>query len=91
VTADNPAARVVRAYIEALRRGDPTTASTYLGNGSPDEAFIDSATRISSINSTRNADGSYKVSVDLQTASGEYYETFTVASDRILDKTAIKP
>lgn len=88
---ESPAARVVRAYIDALRRGDPATASTYLGNGVPDESFIDSATRISSINATRNTDGSYKVAVDMRTAKGEYYETFTVASDRILEKTAIKP
>lgn len=89
--AQSPATRVVRAYIDALRRGDPSTASTYLGNGAPDEAFIDSATRIGSISSTRNSDGSYKVEVDMHTAKGEYYETFTVASDRILQKTAIKP
>lgn len=88
---ESPAAHIVRAYIDALRRGDPGTASNYLGNGSPDEAFIDSATRISSIASTRNNDGSYKVEVDMHTGKGEYYETFTVASDRILEKTAIKP
>lgn len=88
---ESPATRVVRAYIDALRRGDPATASSYLGNGVPDESFIDSATRISSINATRNSDGSYKVAVDMRTAKGEYYETFTVASDHILEKTAIKP
>jgi hypothetical protein len=81
----------VRAYINALRRGDPGTASTFLGNGSPDEAFIDSNTHITSISQSPNGDGSYKVSVDMQTAKGEYYETFTVASDKILEKTAIKP
>jgi hypothetical protein len=82
---------VVRSYINALRGGNPAQASTYLGNGSPDESFIDSATRISSISQSPNGDGSYKVSVDMQTAKGEYYETFTVASGKILDKTAIKP
>jgi hypothetical protein len=82
---------VVRAYIGALRDGNPAQASTYLGNGSPDESFIDSATRISSISQSPNGDGSYKVSVDMQTPKGEYYETFTVASGKILDKTAIKP
>lgn len=89
--AEAPAAHVVREYIDALRRGDPATASTYLGNGSPDESFIDSSTHISSITSSPNNDGSYKVEVDMRTAKGEYYETFTVASDRILEKTAIKP
>lgn len=89
--AESPATRVVRAYIDALRRGDPAAASTYLGNGVPDESFIDSATRINSVSSTKNSDGSYKVAVDMHTGRGEYYETFTVASDRILEKTAIKP
>jgi hypothetical protein len=89
--AEGSAARLVRAYIDALRSGDPAQASTFLGNGSPDESFIDSATRISSISESANGDGSYKVSVDMQTAKGEYYETFMVASGKILDKTAIKP
>lgn len=92
---EDAASRTVRAYIEALRRGDPQSAQTYLGNGVPDEAFIDGNTRISSINSTRNSDGSYKVDVDMKTSQGEYYETFVVAStpngNRILEKTANQP
>jgi len=87
----SPASAVVRDYIEALRRGDPDAASAYLGNGSPDESFIDSATRIESVTSARNPDGSYKVVVRMQTSQGEYDETFTVASDRILEKSAVKP
>ena len=89
--SESPAARVVRDYIEALRRGDPAVASTYLGNGTPDETFIDAHTRIASLTATPNGDGSYKVDADMQTSKGEYYETFTVASGRILQKTAIKP
>lgn len=89
------AARLVRKYIDAMRRGDPQTADLYLANGSPDESFIGPSTQITSITSTQRADGSYKVAVDMRTPSGEYYETFTVAAtaqgDRILDKTAIKP
>lgn len=89
--AEGPGTRVVREYIGALRSGDPATASTYLGNGSPDETFIDSSTRITSISESANGDGSYKVAVDMHTSKGEYYETFTVASGKILEKTAIKP
>lgn len=67
----------------------------YLGNGTPDEGFINSATHITSMTSTPNGDGSYKVEVDMKTSQGEYYETFTVSptanGTRILDKTAIKP
>jgi hypothetical protein len=85
----------VRSYIEALRRGDPQTAATYLGNGVPDEDFIDENTRITSLDSTRNSDGSYKVVVGMRTTKGEYSETFVVAGTgtaaRILEKTAIKP
>jgi hypothetical protein len=93
--AGDSASRTVRAYIDALRRGDPQAAAAYLGNGVPDETFIDGNTRIASINSTRNSDGSYKVEVDMKTAQGEYFETFIVAStpngNRILEKTAIQP
>lgn len=88
---ESPAAHVVRSYINALRRGDPATASNYLGNGTPDESFIDSATHINSISSASNGDGSYKVEVDMRTSKGAYFETFTVASGKILEKTAIKP
>ena len=94
-SAGAAAEQTVRAYIDALRRGDPGAAGAYLGNGSPDEGFIDPQTRITSLTSVANADGSYKVEVDMQTSHGEYYETFQVASssdgNRILDKTAIKP
>lgn len=94
-SVEDAASRTVRAYIEALRNGDPQSAALYLGNGTPDESFIDGNTRIASVNSTRNADGSYKVEVDMRTAQGEYFETFLVAAtangNRILDKTAIKP
>lgn len=93
--AQDAGATTVRAYIEALRRGDPQAAAAYLGNGVPDEAFIDGSTRITGLTSTRNSDGSYKVGVNLQTPKGEYYETFLVAPSgsgaRILEKTAVKP
>lgn len=92
---EDAAARTVRAYIDALKRGDPQTAAMYLGNGVPDEAFINEKTHITSVSSTPNGDGSYKVGVDMRTSNGEYYETFVVAQTgngaRILDKTAIKP
>jgi hypothetical protein len=93
--ASSPATQTVLAYINALKRGDPQAAALYLGNGSPDEDFINENTRISSVSSTPNGDGSFKVAVDMQTVNGEYFETFIVAQTgsgaRILDKTAIKP
>jgi hypothetical protein len=76
---ENGAARIVRAYIDALRRGDPQTAAKYLGNGAPDETFIDPTTRITSLTTTENSDGSYSVAVEMQTRSGKYGETFLVS------------
>ena len=90
--AGGAAQETVRAYIDALKRGDPSAAAAYLGNGSPDEGFIDAQTRITSLTSSANGDGSYKVQVTMQTAQGAYSETFDVASgaggNRILDKAA---
>jgi hypothetical protein len=91
----NAGETTVRAYIDALRGGDPQTAASYLANGSPDEAFIDSATRITGLTSTRESDGSYDVSVTMDTSKGAYRETFVVVPSangaRILDKNAVKP
>lgn len=92
---EDAASRTVRAYIDALRHGDPSSAASYLGNGVPDETFIDGNTRIASINSSKNSDGSYKVQVDMKTTQGDYSETFVVAStpngNRILEKSATQP
>ena len=92
---ESAAKQTVRAYIGALMRGDPQTASSYLGNGSPDETFINSQTRIQSIAETVNTDGSSSVLVVMQTPAGEYRETFEVAGGaggtRILGKSATKP
>lgn len=85
----------MRGYIAALERGDVQAATGYLGNGSPDEGFIGSDTRITSLSSSRNADGSYRVAVTMHTSQGVYSEVFIVAStpegERILDKTAGRP
>ena len=93
--SDSAAKQTVRSYIAALERGDPQAAASYLGNGAPDEAFINSQTRIRSMTETPNSDGTSKVEVVMQTSQGEYFETFEVApspsGSRILDKTSIKP
>jgi hypothetical protein len=92
---ESAAEQTVRAYIGALMRGDPQTAASYLGNGAPDESFINSQTRIERINETVNPDGSSNVDVLLQTTGGQYHETFQVApgtgGNRILDKSATGP
>lgn len=93
-TADS-AESTVRAYIGDLQRGDPQSAAALLGNGSPDESFIDGQTQIQSITETPNSDGSARVSVVMQTSQGKVSETFDVASaaggSRILARTTSKP
>ncbi len=77
-TQDNQATSVVRSYLNALARGDRTTAASYLAHGAPSEAFLDSSSRIESIRSAPTGPQEYKVTADVQTRSGEYYVTFTL-------------
>ncbi|HZT11908.1 MAG TPA: hypothetical protein VFA29_03865 [Candidatus Baltobacteraceae bacterium] len=88
------AEQTVRSYIAALVRGDPQSAAAYLGNGVPDESFIDGSARIEAISQTPHADGSSTVSVELRTNSGRYRENFEVAAaadgSRILQKSVAK-
>lgn len=72
------ASQVVRAYLDALARGDRATATGYLTHGLPNESFMDSNARIVSIRSQSAGSGSYKTTADVQASSGEYYITFTL-------------
>ena len=84
----------MRSYIEALRSGNPQQAAAYLGNGSADENFINGSTSIISMHTAREADGTFVVAVQLQTANGNYLETFDVSSaadgSKILQKSVSK-
>lgn len=88
------ATSIVRSYLGALARGDRATATTYLAHGLPSEAFMDANSRIVSVHSENGA-SPYKVSADVQTATGEYYITFTLQQGtgglQIVDHYAIKP
>ncbi|MGH8163351.1 MAG: hypothetical protein ACREP1_03345 [Rhodanobacteraceae bacterium] len=85
----NGAAGVVRDYIAALANGNRTSAGQLLANGSVDQdSFIDASARITNLQTIRNADGTSRVNVDLQTASGTYEMTFIVSGSRIIDHTA---
>ncbi|HVS45741.1 MAG TPA: hypothetical protein VMS32_03670 [Verrucomicrobiae bacterium] len=95
-TAGDRAAAVVRLYLDALARGNTAEARSYLSSGEPSESsFMDRSARLTSLNTTQNADGTYKVDTDLTTANGEYYITFTVnvapGGAVITDHVAIKP
>jgi hypothetical protein len=93
-SSSDQAATVVRSYLGALARGDRATATTYLAHGLPSENFMDAGARILSVRS-EPAGNQYKVSADVQTSSGEYYVTFTLAQGtgglQITDHYAIKP
>lgn len=89
------AGAVVRSYLGALSRGDRSAATAYLAHGAPNENFMDSSAHIESIRSASNGDRSYTVTADVQTSSGEYYITFTLAPGpgglQITDHYSIKP
>jgi hypothetical protein len=84
---------IVRSYLGAIARGDRATATTYLAHGLPSEGFMDSNSRILSLR-PESAGGQYKVTADVQTSTGEYYITFTLAEGtgglQITDHYAIK-
>ncbi len=92
--AGDPAG-VVRAYLAALAHGDRQTAAEYLSHGAPTESFMTAGSRVAAIRSTAIGAQQYRVTADVQTGSGEYYVTFTVAPGpgglQITDHYAIKP
>jgi hypothetical protein len=69
----------VRAYLSALARGDRSAAATYLTTGSPNENFMDATAHVQSVRAESTGSGSYKASAEVQTSTGEYYITFTLA------------
>jgi outer membrane biosynthesis protein TonB len=91
----DPAASLVRSYLEALAHGDRATASTYLASGSASETFMSGEAQIESIRSTPQSNSNYKVTADVKSDGVEYYATFTVAPGpgglQITDHYWIKP
>jgi hypothetical protein len=77
-SSDDRASALVRSYLQALARGDRSTASSYLASGAPNETFMTPDSRIESIRSSSVGPQQYRVTADVQTTSGEYYVTFTV-------------
>jgi hypothetical protein len=94
-TGGDRASSLVRSYLEALARGDRATAASYLAHGLPSETFMSSDAHVESIRSANVGSEQYRVTADVQTATGEYYVTFTVeegpAGLQITDHYAIKP
>lgn len=94
-SGDAGASAVVRAYLGALQRGDESTAASYLTKGLPTEKFMTASAHVNSVDAAKNADGSYTVTADVTTPSGEYFSTFTVEPGpfgmQIGDHYTIKP
>jgi cytoskeletal protein RodZ len=95
-TSSDRAAAVVRLYLDALAHGRTAEARSYLASGEPTESsFMDASANVTSLRTTQNADGTFKVDADLNTSNGEYYITFAVQVSPggavIIDHTAIKP
>ncbi|MGB7014880.1 MAG: hypothetical protein WBD69_02915, partial [Candidatus Cybelea sp.] len=76
-TSEDRATSVVRSYLGALARGDRTTAGSYLAAGSPSETFMSQNASVESVRSEPSG-GAYRVTADVKTSGGEYFETFTV-------------
>ncbi len=93
--ADDRASALVRSYLQALARGDRSGAASYLASGAPNETFMTPESHIESIRSSSVGPQQYRVTADVQTASGEYYVTFTVEQSpgglAITDHYSIKP
>jgi hypothetical protein len=93
--AGDPAASLVRSYLEALAHGDRATASTYLAGGSASETFMSGEAEIESIRSTPGSNSGYQVNADVKSGGVEYYGTFTVVPGpsglQITDHYWIKP
>ena len=80
-----PAVAVVRRYIDALKRGDEVGAYAALGGlpgdkglSLPEESFVDSKARITSVRTTPSEDGSATVELEIASAKGTYFATFHV-------------
>jgi hypothetical protein len=71
---------IVRAYIDALARGDSATAAGYLASGLPTETFVNPnvSVNLSDVRTTRNDDGSYTVTTQIVTSKGTYVESFAL-------------
>jgi len=80
----DPAAAVARDYLVAVIKGDNRTANSALGkspNSLPnfaEQSFLDPQARITSLHTTNNGDGTYKVEAEVAATNGTYYVTFQV-------------
>ena len=75
---------MVRSYIDALIGGDTATANRLLNRASsatvfPEQGILNHTSAISSIRSTDNHDGTYKVEVEIAGSNGNFYCTYQTA------------
>jgi hypothetical protein len=72
---------LVRRFLSAVANGDDQAAYSALGGnaGSLSEAqYLDPTLRITSMTSSRNTSGGTDVQVEMRTAKGQYFGTFSV-------------
>ena len=76
------AQNLVQRYLSAVAHGEDAAARSALGGSAgsrlTEQPYLDPTMRITSISSTRNADGGTRVQVEVSTARGTYFGTYTV-------------
>jgi hypothetical protein len=82
ITGENSAdhaTAIVRAYVNALARGDSATATGYLASGLPSENFInpDVSVEITELHASASGSG-YAVNAQIVTSKGTYLASFTL-------------
>jgi len=77
-TADHAVA-IVRSYLNALANGESSFATGYLQSGLPTEDFMKGG-RVTNVQATPNADGSFFVTAQMTAPGGVYTENFRVVN-----------
>ena len=74
---------MVRSYINALIAGDVGTANRFLNRASgsvfPEQGILNKTSAITSIRSTNNHDGTYKVEAEILGSNGDFFCTYQTA------------
>ncbi|MDQ6930273.1 MAG: hypothetical protein M3126_06380 [Candidatus Eremiobacteraeota bacterium] len=88
VAMGGPAGQLARSYLDAVINGDPVSANRALGrapdNGDfPEKAMLTRGSHVTSVHTTNNDDGSYKVEAEVDGPSGTVFCTFQTARSDI--------
>lgn len=83
-TGGAAASQLARSYLDALISGDTGTANRLLNRSSgssvfPEQGIVNRTSTITSIRSTDNHDGTYKIEAELSGSNGNFYCTYQTA------------